>query len=178
MPDPRPPKITLSERQRNLLEQIVRRHSSPQGLVQRAQVILLSAKNINNTQIAQQLQLARNTVRTWRQRWLTAADRLMVVETEGITQKELIQMIVTVLGDAPRPGTPATFTTEQVVQIVALACESPQNSERPVSHWTPQELVMEAIKRGLVESISQRSVGRFLKRGDSTTPSQSLLVER
>lgn len=178
MPDPKPLKITLTERQQRLLEQIVRRQSSPQGLVQRAQVILSSAKNINNSQIAQQLQMARNTVRTWRQRWLVAADRLMAAETEGMKEKEFIQMIVSVLGDAPRPGTPATFSTEQVVQIVALACESPENSQRPVSYWTPPELASEAIKRGIVESISIRSVGRFLKRGYPTTPPQSLLVER
>jgi hypothetical protein len=50
-----------------------------------------------------------------------------------------------------------------VVRIVAIACESPEKSERPVSHWTAKELAQEAIKRGIVEKISPRSVGRFLK---------------
>lgn len=68
-----------------------------------------------------------------------------------------------VLSDALRPGTPAQFTLEQIVQIVALACESPQESERPVSQWTPLELATEAVNRGIVEQISPRSVGRFLK---------------
>lgn len=176
MPNPRALKIKLSERQRTLMEQIVRRHSSPQVLVQRAQVILGAAKNINNSQIAQQLELARNTVRTWRQRWLAAADRLSAVEAEGVSDQQLTQQLLTVLGDAPRPGTPATFTTEQVVQIVALACEFPETSQRPVSHWTTQELASEAVKRGIVENISQRSVGRFLKRGYSTTSPPSLLA--
>lgn len=178
MPDPRPKKIILSERQHTVLEQIVRRYSSPQGLVQRAQIILLANQNINNTQIAHQLQLARNTVRMWRQRWLGAVERLIAVETEGIMEKDLAQMIAIMLGDAPRPGTPATFTTEQVVQIVALACELPENYKRPLSQWTTQELSREAIKRGIVSKISPRSVGRFLKRGCPTTPSPSLLVKR
>ena len=65
--------------------------------------------------------------------------------------------------DRQRPGTTKSFTVEQVVKIVALACESPEKSERPVSHWTPSELADEAIKRGIVEKISPRSVGRFLK---------------
>ncbi|MBE9129899.1 MULTISPECIES: helix-turn-helix domain-containing protein [unclassified Coleofasciculus] len=171
MPTPCPLNIQLSQPQRTLLEQLVRRHSSPQGLVQRAGVILLAAKGMNNTQIAQELQLARNTVRTWRQRWLTASEPLRSVEAEGISDKELLQMVTAVLADAPRPGTPATFTTEQVVQIIALACESPHGFERPVSHWTTQELVSEAVKRGIVDNISQRSVGRFLKGGYSTTTS-------
>ncbi len=178
MPDPRPLNIKLSQQQQTLLEQVVRRHSSPQGLVQRAGVILSAAKGMNNTQIAQELQLARNTVRTWRQRWIAAAERLKSVEAEGISDKELLQMMAAVLADAPRPGTPATFTTEQVVQIIAVACESPHCSERPVRHWTTQELVSEAVKRGIVDNISQRSVGRFLKRGYSTTTSQSLLAQR
>ncbi|NEO44954.1 MAG: hypothetical protein F6K55_12820, partial [Moorea sp. SIO4A3] len=38
MPDPHPLKIKLSQQQRSLLEQLVRRHSSPQGLVERVRV--------------------------------------------------------------------------------------------------------------------------------------------
>ncbi|NEO10478.1 helix-turn-helix domain-containing protein [Moorena sp. SIO3I8] len=178
MPDPHPLKIKLSQQQRSLLEQLVRRHSSPQGLVERVRVILLAAEGMNNTQIAQKWQLARNTVRTWRKRWSVATERLISIEAKGITDKELLQMMVDSLGDAPRPGTPATFTTEQVVQIVATACESPPSFGRPVSHWTTKELTSEVVKRGIVEQISQRSVRRFLKRGDSTTPSKSLLAQR
>ena len=94
MPEPRPLKIKLSQRQRTLLEQVVRRHSNPQGLVQRAGVILSADQGMNNTQIAQQLQLARNTVWRWRQRWLTATERLSSMEVEGISDKELLQMMV------------------------------------------------------------------------------------
>lgn len=49
------------------------------------------------------------------------------------------------------------------LQIMASACEDPQASGRPVSHWTPRELADEAVKRRIVERISPRSVGRFLK---------------
>ena len=49
------------------------------------------------------------------------------------------------------------------MQIVALACETPQASGYRVSHWTPTELATEAIKRGILEKISPRSVGRFLR---------------
>ncbi|MEQ8756907.1 MAG: helix-turn-helix domain-containing protein [Coleofasciculus sp. G1-WW12-02] len=177
MPDPRPLRIKLSQQQRTLLEQVVRRYSSPQGLVQRVMVVLLAAEGMNNSQIAQQLQLARNTVRRWRQRWSAAANHMISMEGEGISDKQLLQMMVAVLADAPRAGTPATFTTEQVVQIVALACESPPRVGHPVSHWTAQELVSEIVKRGIVEQISPRSVGRFLKRGNFTTPSKSLLAQ-
>jgi len=52
-----------------------------------------------------------------------------------------------------------------VAQIISLACEKPEDSGLPVSHWTPPELAREAAKRGIVESISPRQVDRFLKGG-------------
>jgi hypothetical protein len=61
---------------------------------------------------------------------------------------------------------------------VALACEDPQATQQPFSHWTPTELAREAIQRGIVESISPRSVGRFLKGGGSEAPSEPLLAQR
>ena len=64
--------------------------------------------------------------------------------------------------DDDRPGAPPKFTPEQMAGIIALACEPPADSGLPVSHWTPPELAREAIKRGLVESISPRQVDRFL----------------
>jgi hypothetical protein len=70
------------------------------------------------------------------------------------------------LEDASRPGAPPTDTAEQICAIMAIACEPPQNSGYPISHWTQQEIADEAIKRGIVEYISQRSVGRFLTDAD------------
>ena len=45
-----------------------------------------------------------------------------------------------------RPGAPDTFTAEQRVALLALSCEPPALSGRPVSHWTPGELAAEAIQ--------------------------------
>jgi hypothetical protein len=47
---------------------------------------------------------------------------------------------------------------------MALACEMPEQSELPLSHWSQSELAREAVRRGIVDSISHGSVGRFLKR--------------
>lgn len=174
---PQASRITLTPRQQLILEQIVRRPTSSQGLVKRVRLILAAAKGTNNTQLSATLQMSRTTVRLWRERWRDATDRLIAAEAKGVNDKQLTQLIISVLQDSERPGTPTNFSTEQVVQIVALACESPSESGRPVSHWTPAELADEAVKRGIVEEISPRSVGRFLKRGYSTTSSQPLLAQ-
>ena len=68
-----------------------------------------------------------------------------------------------VLSDEPRPGAPAKFTAEQVTQILAVACEPPEKSGRPITHWTAQELTDEVIKRRIVASISPSQVSRYLR---------------
>ena len=67
------------------------------------------------------------------------------------------------LQDAERPGAPATFSLEQILQLFAIACEKPETYGRPISHWTPRELTLEVVKQGIVETISPRHVGRLLE---------------
>jgi putative transposase len=98
-------------------------------------------------------------------------EQLQIAEAEGINDSQLRQQLEAVLSDQQRSGGPAKFSLEQIVQIVAVACEQPASSGRPLSHWTPRELALEVVKRGIVQEISRRSVGRFLKRGNATTTS-------
>ena len=70
------------------------------------------------------------------------------------------------LSDAPRNGAPGTFTAEQVTQILAVACEPPENSGRPINGWTHRELTDEVILRGIVPSISKSQVGSYLQQAD------------
>ncbi len=163
MPRPIAPPLVLSQPQRDSLEQIVHRHTSEQRLVRRAQIILKAHDGLSNAQIARDLSINRETVQLWRQRWRDAAEDLSILETNNISNKAFHQRVQGILTDLPRPGAPATFSAQQVVCIVALACEDPQEAGVPVTEWTPHELAAEAKKRGIVECISARSVGRFLK---------------
>jgi putative transposase len=180
MPGPRPQPIVLTESQREILVHLTRRTSSTQGLVRRARIVLAAAEGSNNEQIAQRLGINRETARLWRSKWLASAERLVPAEEAG-EEKALRECIEEdVLADAKRGGAPATFTSEQVCRIVALACEDPRGEEsgRAVSHWTNAELADEALKRGIVESISPRSVGRFLGRGGSEAAPDALLAQQ
>lgn len=78
-------------------------------------------------------------MRQWRERWLSADERLSTVEATA-DDKQLRQLIESVLADEPRPGTPARFSLEQIVEILAVACEKPGASGYPLSHWTSQAL--------------------------------------
>ena len=175
MQGPKPKPIVLTERQRAELERISRRATNPQRAVTRAKIILFAADGNANQQIADRLEKPRETVRMWRRRWLEASEGLEAAEADE-DERALGRYIQQVLTDRPRPGGPATFRPEQLCAIIALACEPPEASGRPVSHWTPRELADEAARRQIVTSISSRHVGRFLKgRPNSKAPG---MVER
>lgn len=177
MPRPPTPAIDLTEKQEVLLIQICRRQSNSQQQVRRAQIILRAAGGLSNESIARVLDIDRSTARSWRKRWLEAVGELSEIEKRA-EDKTLLTAIEGVLSDAYRSGTPPSFSAEQVVQIIALACEAPTDSQRPVSHWTPRELAVEAVKRGLVQSISAQSVERFLKGSGAQTTPVSLLADQ
>jgi transposase len=177
MRGPQPKPIVLTERQEAILRHITRCATKPHRLVQRARMILGMATGANNAEIARGQGVHISAARLWRKRWLAANDKLAMAEAEGCNDKALIELIESVLADEPRPGAPAIFTAEQAVQIVALACEKPEDSGRPISHWTLGDLADEAVKRGIVPSISIMTVGRFLKSGRFEASQDPLLAQ-
>jgi putative transposase len=62
-------------------------------------------------------------------------------------------------------------------QSIALACEPPEASGRPISHGTPRALAEEAGKRGIVGTLSKRHVGRFVKSCRPPAAQASLLAQ-
>ncbi len=153
--------ITLTPEQEADLRGLGRAHKTPRKLAERAEMILRSTAGTEVREIARQLGVWPKTVRHWRSRWLSG-------QAEAAAAR---------LADEPRPGAPATFTPEQVCAIVALACEPPEkSSELPLSHWSQSELAREAVRHGIVDSISHGSVGRFLKRGRPQTASRARLA--
>ncbi len=63
-------------------------------------------------------------------------------------------------------GLQLSFLSEQITQIIAIACEDPEKSGRPISHWTAQEIADEAVKRNILGQISIRTVNRILSEMD------------
>jgi transposase len=151
--------ILLSSAERSELDGLMRSHSTPQHLARRARMIVMAADGVGVGETAERLGVWRKGVSFWRARWLagggTAGERL---------------------ADAPRSGAPATITAEQICAIVALACEPPEAGGIPISHWSAADLAREAVRRGIVTSISPRSVGRFLKRVGPPAASRAALA--
>ena len=119
----------------------------------------------SNQQIAAAVGLNRNQTGIWRRRWQESFEALVFAEF-NLTHSALCRLIGDVLSDAPRSGSPAKYSAEQVTQILAVACEKPELSGRPINEWTSRELTDEVIKRGIVDSISSSQVGRYLAEAD------------
>jgi transposase len=166
MRGPKPPEIKLTPVLKQILEKIAHCYTNPYWLVVRARIVLYAAAGANNTEIAQRLDTDSDTTAKWRGRWIEATPRLSTAESEGLAAKDLLALIEATLSDDPRLGTPDTFTPEQLVRVVAVACEDPRDVAREISHWTHRELAEEVIQREIVATISPRHVGRVLEEMD------------
>lgn len=156
--------VRVSARQKRVLEKWVRNTAAtPHRLIERCHIVLMSAEGVNNKEQARRLGVDRQRIRRWRTRWAEYEDRLRKAEDGGVQDKDLTTLIREALDDAQRPGAPSKFSAEELAQIISVACEPPEDSERPVTHWTPRELADEVMVRGIVDSISPRHIDRFLK---------------
>ena len=153
-------KIRMSDKQQVVLQELSRSRTQSKSIVQRATIILLGFRGLLNEAISLKVGLNRHQVGVWRQRWRDAWESLCLWERNE--PHRLRDAIRDVLTDGPRPGCSAKFTADQVAQIIALACEPPKLSGRPINCWTHRELRDEVVMRKIVETISIAQVGRFL----------------
>lgn len=169
-------KVIISERQQRVLQTMAFSRSCANGLAHRAEIILLAFEGLKNEVIARKLGCERHGVGIWRRRWQRHFELLTIIECaeKPVALREAIEEV---LSDLPRAGCGGKFTADQIALILAVACEPPEKSGRPVTHWTARELADEVIKRGIVATISVRQVGRFLKDGGPSAAQKSLLAQ-
>lgn len=151
----------LSASMKTILSSFSRSRSLPASLVKRSKLILLSSQGFSNQDIAVKVGLHYNHVATWRSRFLQALPSLRDIESG--TPDKLEEEIRLLLSDRKRSGAPSTFTQEQIIRIIDLACKNPCDFGYEASHWSLSLLVTEIKKQGIADRISEKSVSRFLK---------------
>jgi transposase len=154
-------KVVITERQQVVLQKLSRATTVAVRLQQRAQIILLAFEGKRNQEIAAVVGLGRDQVGVWRRRWQRAFERLTLIECME-EPPGLTRAIEDVLCDEQRSGAPPTFTAEQLTMIFAIACEAVEESGRPVARWTQKEIIDEAVKRGIIESMSTSRISVLL----------------
>jgi len=144
--------VNLSDAEQQGLEKLIKRHQVGQQIALRARIVLAAARKQKNKEIAQTYKVTLDTVSLWRNRWVKLQD----ISLDDLSLEDRLQ-------DAPRPGAPARITADQRCRIEALACEKPEESDRPITHWTAREIADELKKRKIVDNISPRHAARLLK---------------
>lgn len=158
-------KTQLTTRMHEILLRLSSSRNISNAIVRRAKIILMAFQKEDNQTIGSRLGCSGDMVGIWRRRWrdsFAALLRMQFTENGAAFQRAIIEC----LSDAPRSGSPGKLTPEQVVGLIAIACEPPENSGRPVTSWTGTELTDESQKRGLVDSISASHVNRILREVD------------
>ncbi len=166
MPSPKPIEIKLSEEEKSVLRKLVKGHNTGQQIALRARIVLATGQRKSNSQIVRELGVSINTVRLWRSRW----SLFQPIPLAELSAQERLE-------DLPRAGAPLRITADQRCQIEQLACEKPEKSGRPISHWTNREIADEIMKRDIVAQISARHARRLLKRSGYKAPPNPLLAD-
>lgn len=155
-------KVVITERQQGVLLKLSRGSTVAYRIRQRARMILLAFEKKFNREIGDEVGLNPDQVGVWRRRWKDEFETLTIIEGNE-PPAELRKAIVALLSDLPRSGTTPKFTAEQLTMIFAIACEAVEESGRPVARWTQREIIDEAVKRGIIESMSTSHISTLLK---------------
>jgi len=124
--------LKLMDEDRNELEALTRRASTPQSMALRARIILMLAENSPIREIRKSLHVTRTTIAKWKVRF----------EENGLDG----------LNDSPRPGQPSKYgdNTRKVIRNTAIM--PPKGKKR----WTIRSLADSLkINRGIVQRVLQ-----------------------
>lgn len=165
--------IAMTSLQREVLQDIGRKHTTSQQIAKRIRILLLANHGYSNSHISRELAISLNTVKSWRKRWQSEFEDLVTYESylfkEQVSPLDFRKRLVDVLRDLPRSGSPKLITLAQEKQIIALACEEPIKHQVEMTNWTHEMLAKVAAAKGIVVKISSRQVGRILKKKPSST---------
>jgi len=161
-----PEPLLMTELQHDVIEKLANRPTTTLKMSTRANILLQGYEGTPYSIISKNLKIALNTVKLWEERWTLHQEALSELETEA----DLTKGMLLFFSDLPRSGKPKKFTDAQEKQIVALACDHPNQHNIEMTNWTNDMLALTAQAKGIVESISPGQVARILKNKPITTP--------
>jgi len=113
------PKVNLTEEEKETLNRIINKRASPQGLVTRARIVLLTDKMKSTDEITRMLSVNRKTVIKWR--------------------RKFIEKRLDGLKDKPRSGRKPTYDQRVVTKLISKTLGLPEN----MTHWSTREMAKE-----------------------------------
>jgi transposase len=136
--------VDLSEEEKDELESLTKKGKTSARKLNRARVLLLANEGETDKHIAKAVGVGTSTVERIRKRF---------VEGGGLEEA---------LNERPRPGGERKLSGKQEAHLLALACSDPPRGRK---QWTMQLLADRLVESEVVDSISDETVRRALKRG-------------
>lgn len=137
--------VTLTGEERERLGALVSKGTARARAIKRAHILLLADAGRDDPTIAAALSSSMSTVERVRKRFVEQG-------VEGA------------LTESPRPGGRRRLSGDAEAYLVALACSAPPGGRK---QWTMQLLADRLVAMGTVETISDETVRRTLKKGAS-----------
>jgi transposase len=134
--------IKLKDDEVRYLNDFVKKGQKAARELTRARILLLANKDKKDREIAEILDISRNTVGRIKKRYL----------------EECLQIA---LVDKPRPGQPIKYSDKHAAQIIAQACTTPPDGRKK---WTLVLLTEELKKKEGFETINKESIRLILKK--------------
>lgn len=142
--------VDLSDEERQYLHELLHRGTHSSRKLTRARILLQAADGFTDPQIAQTLHVGRVTVERTRQRFVEAG-------LEALNEK-------------PRLGKKPKLSATAEARLIAEACSKAPEGR---SQWTMQLLADRLVELREVESISDETVRRTLKKTNSNRGANS-----
>ncbi len=134
--------VRLSDDERSQLRALLRKGTVSARTLTRAHVLLLADEGQTDEQIAANIHVGTTTVERLRRRYTT----------DGLQAT---------LHERPRPGSTPKLDGKQEALLVVLACSEPPEDR---TSWTMQLLADRLVAIGAVDTISDETVRRVLKK--------------
>ena len=134
--------VKLKPKERKELKQLISKGTEKARKITRCRILLMANEGKTDTHIIETLQVARNTVRTVRSRYVK----------EGLEAA---------INEQSRSGAPKKFTGRQRAKITAIACSKPPEGR---NRWTLRLIADKAVELKMTDEISHQTVKRILKK--------------
>ena len=135
--------VDLTDDERATLRDLTKKGTTGARTISRAHILLHAADGATDQAIADALHVGRATVERTRQRFVA-----------GNLERAL--------HDLPRPGARRKLDGKQEALLVATACST---APEPYARWSMRLLADKLVELRVVDSISDETVRRMLKKG-------------
>lgn len=146
-------RVKLTEKERNQLNEYVKRGKKSARAITRARILLLVDGKQSDAVIAEILSVSRPTVYRVRKRYHQSS-------------------LDSALHENPRSGRPAKLTGRQEAKLTALVCSKPPEGH---ARWTLRLLADELVRLELVDSVHYGTVRNVLKKRVETVAEEAMV---